>query len=99
MKSVLVVGAGPAGLAVSLKLAQAGIRTLVVERAPIVGGNCRSFNYGAYTFDVGVHFFGRCEGAVRDFVRQYCGSGLIPIGHLRAASYFRGGYRPELGAL
>lgn len=39
---VVVVGAGPNGLAAAIVLAQAGLSTLVMEAAPTPGGGCRS---------------------------------------------------------
>ena len=99
MSRVVVVGAGPAGLTIGLTLAEAGIQTTVVERGSVVGGNCRSFTYGPFTFDVGVHCFGRSEPRVHDFILRHCGDDAVPVGGASAASYFRGAFRPELGAL
>jgi phytoene desaturase len=55
--SVLIVGAGPGGLAASLLLAKAGLDVHVVERLPHVGGRCSAIEEQGFRFDLGPTFF------------------------------------------
>jgi phytoene desaturase len=54
---VLIVGAGPGGLAASLLLARAGLDVHVVERLPHVGGRCSAIQEQGFRFDLGPTFF------------------------------------------
>lgn len=54
---VLVIGAGPGGLATSMLLAHAGYKVKVIERQPFVGGRTSSIHRDGYTFDCGPTFF------------------------------------------
>src|SRR3954469_16726005 len=55
--SVLIIGAGPGGLAASLLLAKAGLDVHVVERMPHVGGRCSAIEENGFRFDLGPTFF------------------------------------------
>lgn len=54
---VLIIGAGPGGLAASLLLAKAGLRVKVIERLPRVGGRCSALEAQGFRFDLGPTFF------------------------------------------
>jgi phytoene desaturase len=56
-KSVLIVGAGPGGLAAGMLLAANGYRVSMVEKNAAVGGRNSHLQAGDYTFDVGPTFF------------------------------------------
>ena len=56
-KDVIIIGAGPGGLASAILLAAAGIKVKVLERLPIVGGRTSSIEAEGFKFDLGPTFF------------------------------------------
>ncbi len=56
-KSVVIVGAGPGGLATALLLAERGARVKIFERMPRVGGRTSTYEVDGFKFDVGPTFF------------------------------------------
>jgi phytoene desaturase len=56
-KRVIVVGAGPGGLAAALLLASKGYDVSVLEKRADVGGRNAAIRAGGFTFDVGPTFF------------------------------------------
>ncbi len=57
-KRVVVVGAGPGGLAVALLLAAKGVKVTMFEKDEVVGGRTRTVAApGGYRFDIGPTFF------------------------------------------
>lgn len=55
-KNVVVIGAGPGGLASAMLLARRGFRVQVFEKAPRVGGRTAEVSLGPYRFDLGPTF-------------------------------------------
>ena len=56
-KEIIVIGAGPGGLASAILLAAAGVRVKILERLPLVGGRTSSLQADGFTFDLGPTFF------------------------------------------
>jgi len=56
-RRVVIVGAGPGGLAAALLLAKAGLEVTVVEKQPRVGGRTSAIEGNGYRFDLGPTFF------------------------------------------
>src|SRR4051794_22338008 len=56
-KRVVVVGAGPGGLASALLLARAGLDVTVLERRERVGGRTSAIETDGFRFDLGPTFF------------------------------------------
>lgn len=57
MKTAIVLGAGPAGLAAALELVRTNHRVIVLERDPVVGGISKTTEHHGYRFDMGGHRF------------------------------------------
>jgi phytoene desaturase len=56
-QEVIIIGAGPGGLASALLLASAGARVKIIERLPILGGRTSSLEANGFKFDLGPTFF------------------------------------------
>lgn len=55
--TVVIIGAGPGGLASAILLASAGMKVTVLERLPVVGGRTSRIQSDGFTFDLGPTFF------------------------------------------
>ena len=55
-KNIVIVGAGPGGLASAMLLAQRGFRVQVFEKQQIIGGRNAEVQLGNYRFDLGPTF-------------------------------------------
>ncbi len=56
-KHVLIIGAGPGGLAAAMLLSRAGLTVKVLERQRCVGGRTSTLSGGGFRFDLGATFF------------------------------------------
>lgn len=56
-KHVVIVGAGPGGLASAMLLAKSGVRVTIVERHTRIGGRTATLEQDGYKFDIGPTFF------------------------------------------
>jgi len=56
-KDVIIIGAGPGGLASAILLASSGVKVKVLERLPTVGGRTSSIEADGFKFDLGPTFF------------------------------------------
>ena len=56
-KHVVVVGAGPGGLAAAMLLARSGVRVTVIEKREQVGGRTSTISQDGFHFDIGPTFF------------------------------------------
>jgi phytoene desaturase len=54
---VIIIGAGPGGLAAAMLLARAGVEVTVLEKEPRVGGRTSAIEGDGYRFDLGPTFF------------------------------------------
>ncbi len=55
--SVIIIGAGPAGLTAAYELQKAGFHSIVLEKDPLVGGLAKTILFKGYRFDIGGHRF------------------------------------------
>jgi protoporphyrinogen oxidase len=56
-KSVVIIGAGPAGLTAAYELMKSRVPAIILEAGQQVGGIARTINYKGYLFDIGGHRF------------------------------------------
>ncbi len=56
-RRVIIIGAGPGGLASAMLLARAGARVRLIERQPLVGGRTSTLGGQGFRFDLGPTFF------------------------------------------
>lgn len=56
-RQVLIIGAGPGGLASAILLAAAGVRVKILERLPLIGGRTSRLEADGFRFDLGPTFF------------------------------------------
>ena len=88
-KSVLVIGAGPAGLTAAYELTQRGVGVVIVEKDQDVGGLARTVEYKGFRFDIGGHRFFTKVTAVADMWRRMLGPDLLRRPRL-SRIYYRG---------
>lgn len=55
-KTVIIIGAGPGGLATAMLLAHKGYKVTIYEKEQNIGGRSASFDLNGYTFDIGPTF-------------------------------------------
>ena len=84
-KRVVIVGAGPGGLASAMLLANAGLDVTVLEKRDRVGGRTSSFTqpspHGEFTFDLGPTFF--LYPGILEEIFKHCGMDLYDRIELR----------------
>lgn len=88
MPSVIIVGAGVAGLTIGYQLSRRGHRVTLIERNDVVGGLGRTFHYGDFHFDVGPHRFHTENPRVAAFIREILLEEAIEIPRKSGARMF-----------
>lgn len=73
---VTILGGGPAGLAVAHYATRAGLSFRLFERAPTLGGLCRTFACGEHRYDSGAHRFHDRDPEVTADLRGLLGDSL-----------------------
>ena len=74
---VVILGAGPAGLAAAYSLAKKGEKPIVLERSRTVGGMCRTIKHNGYLFDIGGHRFFTKFDEVQDLWEEILGDEFL----------------------
>jgi protoporphyrinogen oxidase len=74
---VVILGGGVAGLAAAYYLSRSGWPVTVVERAPVLGGLCGSFQSHGFTLDHGPHKLYSVVPGILDEIRALLGDRLI----------------------
>ena len=67
---IIVVGAGPAGLAATYQLKKQGIDVTAYEGSPYAGGRARGYFKDGYLIDVGAQFAGPFYATTMALMRE-----------------------------
>jgi len=89
---IIILGAGPAGLACAYKiLKESGLKTIILDKAPIVGGAGGSFRWKGHILDYGPHAFHTRGDEPEKLVRELFQSdpGLLIEGRKQVHVYLK----------
>ena len=78
-ESVLIIGAGPAGLAAAYESIRKGLSPVVLEKGDKTGGIARTEVFKGYRFDIGGHRFFTKNDAIMRLWQEILGEGLIRV--------------------
>lgn len=81
-EDVLILGAGPAGMAAAFELDKAGKSFMIIEKNEKVGGLARTFQYKEFRTDVGPHRFFSQNQYLYDFIKDLLGERWIKVDRL-----------------
>ena len=88
---VVILGAGPAGLATGHELSVSGVKVSVLDRNDFVGGLCNTNNYKGYKFDLGGHRWFSKNEDLNDWFRRLMGDEVVWVQRI-SRIYYDGGY-------
>ncbi len=83
MRSVVIVGAGIAGLVAATACEAAGFDVVVIDKGRGVGGRTATRRIGAATFDHGAQFFTARSDEMRQMVEAWRAAGVVAEWHRR----------------
>jgi protoporphyrinogen oxidase len=89
IKTVIVIGGGPAGLTAAYQLTKAGIRPIVLEMGARVGGIARTEVFDGYRLDIGGHRFFTKVPEVEAFWYEVLGDDFLTRPRLSRIYYNR----------
>lgn len=86
-RTVIIIGAGPAGLTAAYESAKQGLGPLVFEKENHIGGLARTEIYKGYRFDIGGHRFFTNIEAVERLWQEVLGEELMRVNRLSRIYY------------
>ena len=87
MTKVLIIGAGPSGLAAAYELAGQGASVTVLEKLDQVGGLARTIKHEGCLFDIGPHRFFTKNDEVRQFYIDVLDTDIVTVQRLTRILY------------
>lgn len=88
---VVILGAGPAGLATGHELSVSGVKVSVIDRNDFVGGLCNTNVYKGYKFDLGGHRWFTKNEDLNSWFRRLMGDEIVWVERI-SRIYYDGGY-------
>lgn len=86
-KPVVIIGAGPAGLAAGHELVRRDIFPVILERDSIVGGIARTESYKDFHFDIGGHRFFTKNEEINQLWEDLLGDDFLRVNRLSRIFY------------
>lgn len=86
-ESLIIIGAGPAGLAAAHEAVLLGITPRVIEKSRQVGGISRTETYKDYYFDIGGHRFFTKVKKIDALWRQMMGKDFLSVSRMSRIFY------------
>jgi protoporphyrinogen oxidase len=78
-KTVVILGAGPAGLAAAYTAQKAGHKVIVIEKSDIAGGKGGSRKWNNYIVDFGPHAYHAMTKEITDLIEEHGGGELVDL--------------------
>jgi protoporphyrinogen oxidase len=91
VQKVIVLGAGPGGLAAGHELSAGGVEVLVLERAPWVGGLSMTWEHRGFRFDIGGHRWFTKKDWLQNWFLKLMEGELVTVDRI-SRIYFDGKY-------
>ena len=88
-KKVVILGAGPAGLAVGHELSANGVEVVVLDRNDFIGGLCRTLHEDGYKFDLGGHRWFTKNEDLNNWFRRLMEGELVLVDRISRIYYKR----------
>ncbi len=88
---VVILGAGPAGLAAGHELSVSGVKVSVLDRNDFVGGLCNTNEHRGYKFDLGGHRWFTKNEDLNSWFRRLMGDEIVWVERI-SRIYYDGGY-------
>jgi len=79
MSALVILGGGPAGLAVAFYAHRGGIPAVLYEKSVALGGLCQTFRWAGHCYDAGAHRFHDRDPEITGDVRALLGDRLIAV--------------------
>jgi len=88
--NIIIIGAGPGGLAAAWNLIQDGHRVIVLEKEDYTGGAASTFEKDGFRYDLGPHNLHPNRKSIIQFFHKILGNRLVPLVNPRLEVFFRG---------
>jgi protoporphyrinogen oxidase len=85
--TVVIIGAGPAGLAAGYEFIQREVSPVILERGGIVGGISRTESYKGFHFDIGGHRFFTKNEEINQIWKEMLGADFLEVKRLSRIYY------------
>ena len=85
--AIVIIGAGPAGLAAGYELISQNKGTTILEREGMVGGIARTESYKGFSFDIGGHRFFTQNGRINQIWEKMLGEDFLRVDRLSRIFY------------